>query len=254
MTQLSVQMDNKTKGKVISIGLHLLLLLLALWPFFHNVEWSKKDSTVVIEFTESVVTEAPDKQSEAVTKGSQSVQTTTKQEASPAASKEKVQPSSQKAQTAITEETSEIVSKNEPAGEVGTEVQPPKEPTRSFGNLFGGGQDNSDNRGRENGDPNVNNLKGLSKGIGTVGRGLSGRQIVYAPNIEDDSQKTGRVIVEICVDQSGKVTSAKYTQRGSNTNDQYLVNLAEKEAMKWRFSSSEQALQCGVITIDFKVQ
>lgn len=254
MSQLSLEMDNKTKGKAISIGVHLLILLLALWPFLRHTDWSK-DDTVVIEFAEAVVTETahPDNvESSNVAKGVKETETTQKnQSAAPQPSKKNIVASSPST-SSITEDVSDITADNE--DKVSSENKTDKKPaSRNFGNLFGGGED-SEESGKPNGDPNVESLKGLSKGKGTVGRGLNGRQIIYAPTIEDQSQKSGRVIVEICVNKSGIVESASYTQRGSNTTDRYLVNLAEEAAMKWRFSTSEVEKQCGVITIDFKVE
>lgn len=108
--------------------------------------------------------------------------------------------------------------------------------------------------GTGKGDPDASILEGISTGTGVVGGGLSNRGVLYEPKVNDSSQKTGRVVVNVCVDKSGKVISAIYTQRGSTTTDSDLRALAERSARKFRFSQCEVDKQCGTVTIDFKVQ
>jgi hypothetical protein len=110
------------------------------------------------------------------------------------------------------------------------------------------------NQGDPSGDPNAQNLKGVSTGSGMVGGGLGNRGVKYEPTISDDSQKVGKVVVSVCVDKSGKVISAEYTQRGSTTTDTDLRELAERSARKFIFTESSIEKQCGTITVDFKVR
>jgi len=126
-----------------------------------------------------------------------------------------------------------------------------------LGNLFDGNGDSSESQGKK-GDPdgssNSEILDGLAGGLGEIGGGLSGRGILYEPKIIENSQKTGKVVVKVCVDRSGTVISAKFTQRGSTTTDTELVDVAEKAAAKYKFTQGELAEQCGTITIDFKLE
>jgi hypothetical protein len=253
MALLTVEMNDQTKSKVISVGLHVLILLLALWPIFQDSSNWKDDSTVVIQFSESVSTQPDNSESQSSPKGDRS---TTNQASTTSAPENNNTPSSATAPPSITEDRSEVQRAEQSTSRTqeSTPAKEEKPQSRDFGNLFGSGTQTSGQSGSPDGDPDVSQLKGLSKGEGTVGRGLAGREIVFKPRIEDNSQKTGRVVIEICVNAEGQVESANYTQRGSNTNDLHLVELAEKAAWKYRFSSSETARQCGVITIDFKVQ
>ena len=128
-----------------------------------------------------------------------------------------------------------------------------------FSDLFssGGGQgDNNaaESKGDPKGDPDASALEGLGKGSDRVGGGLGGRGILYEPNIKDNSQKQGKVVIKVCVNAEGKVTSAKYTQKGSSTTDDYLVSLAKKSASQYKFTPSNIAEQCGTITVDFKLK
>lgn len=129
----------------------------------------------------------------------------------------------------------------------------------TYGNLLGSGDGKGQtgtqgNQGDPHGDPNAEALQGISSGSGMVGGGLGDRGVLFEPTISDRSQKTGRVVVRVCVDRTGKVISADYTQRGSTTTDAELRELAERSSRQFRFTPSDIEKQCGTITIDFKVR
>lgn len=128
---------------------------------------------------------------------------------------------------------------------------------KQFGSLFGKGQGNNNTSGSQGdpkGDPNSKVLEGLAKGSGRVGGGLSNRGVMSEPKFQDNSQKTGKVVIAICVDKNGRVTEATFTQRGSTTTDKELVDIAKKGAQKYVFSPGEIESQCGTVTVEFKVQ
>ncbi|MEO6131486.1 MAG: cell envelope integrity protein TolA [Saprospiraceae bacterium] len=129
---------------------------------------------------------------------------------------------------------------------------------KSYGDLLGGsGKGNTGKPGSQgdpNGDPNATNLEGITKGSGRVGGGLGKRGVLNEPQISDKSQKTGRVVINVCVDKSGKVIKAEYTQKGSTTTDSELKEIARKAALQFKFTVSEILEQCGTITVDFKVK
>ena len=110
------------------------------------------------------------------------------------------------------------------------------------------------NQGDPDGDPDASKLEGISTGSGTVGGGLGSRGVTNAPRITDNSQKQGTVVVKVCVDKKGKVTSAEFTQRGSTTSDGTLKSLAIQNARKWTFSNGQVDKQCGTITYRFQVK
>ncbi|HJW31539.1 MAG TPA: hypothetical protein VJ508_20055 [Saprospiraceae bacterium] len=129
---------------------------------------------------------------------------------------------------------------------------------KSYGDLLGsGGKGNTGKPGSQgdpNGDPNSKVLEGISKGSGRVGGGLGNRGVLHEPQINDRSQKTGRVVISVCVDKTGKVIKAEYTQKGSTTTDSELKDIARKAALQFKFTTSEIEEQCGTITVDFKVK
>jgi len=128
---------------------------------------------------------------------------------------------------------------------------------RQFGELLGGGRGQtgqSGNQGDPGGNPDAGRLEGISTGSGMVGGGLGDRGVLFEPSIRDNSQKTGRVVVRVCVNSQGEVVSAEYTQRGSTTTDGDLRNKAIESAKRFRFTASDLDRQCGTITIDFRLE
>ena len=109
--------------------------------------------------------------------------------------------------------------------------------------------------GKSNGDGGGT---GGGSGTGTgvsVGGGLGGRKIAQRGPINDNSQKAGKVVIELCVDASGTVTQANYTQRGSTTTDTELRSKALASAKQYRFApSSGGGIECGSLTFTFRLQ
>ncbi len=127
-----------------------------------------------------------------------------------------------------------------------------------IGGLFGDGKGKGNtgkpgNQGDPNGDPDAKKLEGISTGSGMVGGGLGNRG-GGGPKITDNSQKEGTVVVRVCVDRNGRVTSAEFTQKGSSTGDATLKRLAVNNAKQWKFSGGSVDKQCGTITYRFKVR
>lgn len=129
----------------------------------------------------------------------------------------------------------------------------------SLGGLFGegdgkGNTGTSGNQGDTDGDPNSDILTGISTGSGKVGGGLGSRGVARTHKPKDNSQEQGVVVVYVCVDKSGKVLSAEFTQRGSTATSSRLKNLAESSAKQWQFAPGQVDKQCGTITYNFKAQ
>ncbi len=122
-----------------------------------------------------------------------------------------------------------------------------------FGALFG---DSNSRESIETGEskPSTSTLEGSASDSGSANSngGLGSRGILYKPSIEDKSNKEGRVIVKICVDNSGKVISSDFVQSGSTTTDTQLIQKALEGARQYKFAVLEsQSTECGNITIDF---
>ena len=97
--------------------------------------------------------------------------------------------------------------------------------------------------------------QGPGKG-GGVSFSLAGRKMIRTPQINDRSQETGKVVVDITVDKNGEVTAAVPGGRGSTTTSSYLYKLAREAAMKAKFNAGpdDADIQKGTITFVFVVQ
>ena len=97
---------------------------------------------------------------------------------------------------------------------------------------------------------------GSGPGKGGISFSLAGRHMVRTPQINDRSQETGKVVVDITVDKDGNVSAAIPGGRGSTTTSSLLFKLAKDAAMKAKFnpSSDEAEIQKGTITFVFLVQ
>lgn len=288
--------DNRKKGMIFSLLLHVLILLLALTPFLSKVDIPESEG-ILIAFgdpdagspdQEALSVEEPtssaaapptsstpassdvtdisakEKEEEAPIKA---VDKKTKPKADDAKSKAKDLADAKKKAEADAKAKADAQAKAEADRKAAETAKAEREAKakadaaanqkKKYADLLGKGKGNnntSGNQGTSAGDPDGKALEGISKGTGRVGGGLSGRGIESAPSFTDNSQKTGKVSLVICVDSNGKVSKADFTQKGSTTSDSYLIDLARKTALKYKFSKSDVDEQCGTVTIDFRVQ
>jgi outer membrane biosynthesis protein TonB len=133
-------------------------------------------------------------------------------------------------------------------------------PNKSKGDGEGGGPGD---QGSLNGDTNSRNYHGdgIGDGPGRGGEGsgdknvsLRGRHIKAKPRFSYDCDARGKVVMSIKVSKSGRVTSAEFSQSGSTTADDCLINRARQLAMEYTFDENSAAadLQVGSITFSFR--
>jgi TonB family protein len=90
-----------------------------------------------------------------------------------------------------------------------------------------------------------------------VTHSLSGRSVVGGfPLPAYNSQNQGTVVVEVTVNQEGKVTKARAIGKGTTVQDTKLWRAAEEAAMKARFNVKKDApiSQVGTITYIFSLR
>lgn len=96
---------------------------------------------------------------------------------------------------------------------------------------------------------------GNDASAGTLDAGLQGRGLVgLLPKPEYNANATGKVLIDVTVDASGRVTTATYRQNGSTTNNSVLVEAARRAALKARFTESDRFVQGGTITYIFRME
>ena len=87
---------------------------------------------------------------------------------------------------------------------------------------------------------------------GQVQGELSGRLLVKAPIVKESYLATGTIVIKICVDKTGDVIYAKFTQKGSTTFDPQLKRLALDSVHDALFEEIDLEEQCGFIAFDFR--
>lgn len=97
----------------------------------------------------------------------------------------------------------------------------------------------------------ANTLGNIELDEGLQGRGLIG-SLPKPPST--NVTKSGKVVVRVTVDQTGKVTNASFVLKGSTIQDKKLVDDVLKAARKARFAESKAFTQGGEITYIFRVE
>jgi outer membrane biosynthesis protein TonB len=118
-----------------------------------------------------------------------------------------------------------------------------------------GDDDKAGDKGQLNGNPYAPSYFGApGTGSGGVGYGLNGRGKPSKTKVIPKCQEEGRVVVEIQVNQSGKVIKATPGVKGT-TGDSCLFDAAKKTALshRWRADSKAPTRQVGFVVVDFSV-
>jgi outer membrane biosynthesis protein TonB len=265
--------ENKKAGMLISIIVHLLLLLLLFVPLFNHNIIPPGQMGILVQFG---VVDAGDEESPESMASDQEI---TQETESSSSEEPKNEPQEEVATTKTAEEkapedvvldpqsdvpSQEEIERQKAAEEARKKAEEEEqkrkqfeERKKKFGDILAGGNSKGNNRGDEgdpSGDPERSALDDIAKGSGKVGGGLTNRGVIYEPTIQENSQQSGTVVVEICVDTEGKVETAKFTQRGSTTTNKSLVDVAIAGAKKYQFTKSEIEKQCGTVTVNFIVK
>jgi len=180
------------------------------------------------------------------------VQTQTTEPA-PALPKEKPKPKTKPKET------------TKPVPEVKKPVEPKPDPKALYPGKKNDGKGSSGSEGTTGkpgdqgavtGDPNASSHTGSGLGDSGISFDLKGRSMLRKPTLDDNSQETGKVVVEVVVDKDGIVTFVNAPARGSTTSAPNLVNKAKVAAKLARFSKSPTGVvqQKGTITFIFRFE
>ena len=119
-----------------------------------------------------------------------------------------------------------------------------------------GGNGTTDQAGNA-GDPNGTN-PGMSNGDGgnVPDYTLKNRKLLSRPNITNNTEDQGKVVVLILVDQGGKVIKATPGGKGSTTTSHVLYEKAKEAALATKFNASPDGTpqQQGTMTFVFVIQ
>ena len=186
-----------------------------------------------------------------------------KADAAAAEQKRKAEAAEQKAKA----EAEQIAQQKREAEEQARQEQEAKK--RKLDELMGGlnksngtasGSEGDDNRagdkGSPDGDPYATSYYGSpGSGSGTGGYGLNGRSLVDKGKVPQECNESGRVVVKIVVDRSGKVISATPGVKGTTNNAPCLLEPAKRTAFmhKWNLDSNAPSQQIGFVVVNFKL-
>jgi len=96
---------------------------------------------------------------------------------------------------------------------------------------------------------------GTNQGANDAGMSwtLEGFSVADWPDIKNTSQDAGKVVVDICLDASGKITRIEIGQ-GTTTSSLYLRNLSKQSVSNFTFKAkgSQTTNNCGTITLVYK--
>ncbi|MFI3292532.1 MAG: TonB family protein [Rikenellaceae bacterium] len=111
------------------------------------------------------------------------------------------------------------------------------------------------NQGDKSGTPDGASTGSSNEGLSGDSYNLEGRSLVGTlPKPAYNDNSSGKVVIEVVVNDEGSVTSASYRAQGSTTNSSTLIDAARKAAMNAKFSKSDAAMQSGTITYVFKME
>ncbi len=85
-----------------------------------------------------------------------------------------------------------------------------------------------------------------------TGQGLGSREIKQQPNILILSDKSGDVVIDVCVSRGGRVVSTALNQGSSTINKKSLISLALRKSKEFWFEKSDLKEQCGQIVFRVK--
>lgn len=131
---------------------------------------------------------------------------------------------------------------------------------RALFKMSKGGADEPDNAGNPRAPEGEDKASGKGAGLNPDGldqldRGLQGRGLVGAlPKPNYPGNRSGKVVIRVTVDASGRVTGASFEPKGSTESDARLVEAAIAAARKARFTESRAAVQGGTITYVFRMK
>lgn len=253
---------NKRTGLITTVAVHLGLLLLFAFFGMSYMEPPPEEEGITINFGYSDVGQ------------NNADESTPTPNPTPPAETQVSEPTPQEVveEEVITQDVEEAPSmeQEKKEEEVKEVVEPKKEEPKPDQNLSdainkwkdtksksGGGDgetDQSGDQGNPDGDKNSKNYSGGGNGNGLT-FSLAGRSMVESPTIKDNSQETGKVIVDIIVDKAGNVVRASPGARGSTTTSSELYKIAKEAALNTKFNANPDAReeQKGQMTFIFIV-
>lgn len=113
--------------------------------------------------------------------------------------------------------------------------------------------DRAGNQGAQTGNNLSTSYEGTGSGGGGIALNLSGRYFTTTPSLQDESQTTGKIAVQITVDRNGNVQTAKAGVRGTTLSDAALWTKCEQAVRQAKLNPIAEGpeLQAGTVVFTF---
>ncbi|QEC52728.1 hypothetical protein EDD80_11256 [Anseongella ginsenosidimutans] len=109
------------------------------------------------------------------------------------------------------------------------------------------------NQGAQTGNNLSNSYEGTGSGGGGIALNLAGRYFTSRPTLQDDGQSTGKIAVQITVDRSGNIKTAKAGARGTTISSAALWAKCEQAVMNAKLNPIAKGpeIQAGTVVFTF---
>ena len=138
-----------------------------------------------------------------------------------------------------------------------TRVSSPKDskaPDNNNGQGSGAGT-SGDGKANGNSDGKDTTPGDGDEGLDFSGDGIFGRRVTYRADIAKITEEAGKIVVNLCINRTGRVVYAKNNTELSTISTAHIVNKAVATAKRYRFDTDYTApeKECGKLTFIFKL-
>ncbi len=258
---------NKKRGLLIAFYFHVALIVLGLLPFMGSMMSSnnlpkEEMSFITVDFSQqesSSSVKSPKKKAKKVEKRKKKVEKPVKKEVP----KVKPQPAKKVLTTPEPEpaletpkETTEVV--EEPAVEEPIVEEAPAEVEEVENPGSGDGEVEEVGTASEIGNDTETSSSGnADSGTGfgdSAGSGIFNRKVIYRADVKKITKLSGTIVIELCINQQGRVVFAKPDTDASTIKDFAVIRKAVDLTTKYKFAKDYSApkKQCGKMTYVFE--
>lgn len=271
---------NKRRGIIIAFFLHTALLVIGLFPFLSNIqppEPPQMNNVIVMDFTDFTPASKEGAKPKAAKKAEKK-----KAKAKKAVPKAKPMPKPKPAPKTPKKKTMTEPSPEPPVAPAPKEKEAPKETvidkpqpvedTPAPVDMEADAEEaEEDEAETASADTKTSDAKESGTGTGntgtgkldrgknwgeTAGEGIFSRRVTYRADVKKITKKEGKIVVELCINNGGRVVYAKADKAASTIKDNDVIRKAVHLTTKYKFEPDSTApkKQCGKMTYIFDIE
>lgn len=258
---------NKKRGLLIAFYFHVALIALGLLPFMGSMmspdQLPKEEMTfITVDFSQqesSSSVKSPKKKAKKVEKRKKKVEKPVKKEVpkvKPAPAKKILTTPEPEPALETPKETTEVA--EEPVVEEPIIEEAPAEVEEVENPGTGNGEVEEVGTAAEIGNDTETSSSGnATSGTGfgdSAGSGIFNRKVIYRADVKKITKLSGTIVVELCINQQGRVVYAKPDTDASTIKDFAVIRKAVDLTTKYKFAKDYSApkKQCGKMTYVFE--